>query len=153
MPEPPPRQHEHERRCTPFTHPFILTRRMWKVDYDGQMIFGDLVDLKLPDICLTGEEKPQTKTSPRTRARCEHLTACSTSVDSNLIRIIKNFRKILRKLLPQESCSVNTNLDAREENTVSGVEFLILVLLWLLFKRLPILKKIVDPSLIQSGTF
>ena len=27
-------------------------------DYDGQMIFGDLVGLKLPDICLTGEEKP-----------------------------------------------------------------------------------------------
>ena len=25
---------------------------------DGQMIFGDLVGLKLPDICLTGEEKP-----------------------------------------------------------------------------------------------
>ena len=24
---------------------------------DGQMIFGDLVGLKLPDICLTGEEK------------------------------------------------------------------------------------------------
>ena len=28
-------------------------------DYDGQMIFGDLVGLKLPDIRLTGEEKPQ----------------------------------------------------------------------------------------------
>ena len=28
-------------------------------DYDGQMIFGDLVGLKLPDICLTGEEKPR----------------------------------------------------------------------------------------------
>ena len=28
-------------------------------DNDGQMIFGDLVGLKLPDICLTGEEKPQ----------------------------------------------------------------------------------------------
>ena len=28
-------------------------------DYDGQMIFGDRVGLKLPDICLTGEEKPQ----------------------------------------------------------------------------------------------
>ena len=28
-------------------------------DYDGQMIFGDLVGLKLPDIHLTGEEKPQ----------------------------------------------------------------------------------------------
>ena len=27
-------------------------------DNDGQMIFGDLVDLKLPDSCLTGEEKP-----------------------------------------------------------------------------------------------
>ena len=46
-------------------------------DNDGQMIFGDLGGLKLPDICLTGEEKPE-KTSPRklaptgdrTRARC-----------------------------------------------------------------------------------
>ena len=28
-------------------------------DDDGQMIFGDLVGLKLPDICLTGEEKPR----------------------------------------------------------------------------------------------
>ena len=28
-------------------------------DNDGQMIFGDLVDLKLPDICLTGEGKPR----------------------------------------------------------------------------------------------
>ena len=27
-------------------------------DNDGQMIFGDLGDLKFPDICLTGEEKP-----------------------------------------------------------------------------------------------
>ena len=30
-------------------------------DYDGQMIFGDLVGLKLPDIRLTAEEKPQKK--------------------------------------------------------------------------------------------
>ena len=28
-------------------------------DNDGQMTFGDLEALKLPDICLTGEEKPQ----------------------------------------------------------------------------------------------
>ena len=28
-------------------------------DYDGQMIFGDLVGLKLPDIRLTDEEKPR----------------------------------------------------------------------------------------------
>ena len=30
-------------------------------DYDGQMIFGDLVGLNLPDIHLTGEEKPWKK--------------------------------------------------------------------------------------------
>ena len=30
-------------------------------DYDGQMIFGDLVGLKFPDIRLTGEEKPRKK--------------------------------------------------------------------------------------------
>ena len=28
-------------------------------DYGGQMMFGDLVGLKLPDIRLTGEEKPR----------------------------------------------------------------------------------------------
>ena len=28
-------------------------------DDDGQMISGDLGGLKLPDICLTGEEKPR----------------------------------------------------------------------------------------------
>ena len=28
-------------------------------DNDGQMIFGDLGGLKLPELCLTGEEKPQ----------------------------------------------------------------------------------------------
>ena len=52
-------------------------------DNDGQMIFGDLEGLKLPDICLTGEEKnPEKKNSPRklvptgdrTRARCYRQT-------------------------------------------------------------------------------
>ena len=45
-------------------------------DNDGQMIFGDLGGLKLPDICPTGEEKlrkePHRKLVPtgdRTRAR------------------------------------------------------------------------------------
>ena len=28
-------------------------------DNDGQMIFGELGGLKLPDICPTGEEKPR----------------------------------------------------------------------------------------------
>ena len=32
---------------------------MMSDDNDGQMIFGDLGGLKLPDICLTGEEKPR----------------------------------------------------------------------------------------------
>ena len=61
-------------------------------DYDGQIIFGDLVGLKLADICLTGEEKTPEKTSPgklvptgdRTRARCvtsAHATTCPTAVD------------------------------------------------------------------------
>ena len=87
----PPRQHKHERRYTPTTLPFILIGRIWKDYYDGQMIFGDLVGLKLPEICLIGEEKPQ-KTSPRklvltgdrTRACCmtgTRATACSTMVD------------------------------------------------------------------------
>ena len=31
------------------------------MDDDGQIIFGDLAGLKLPDICLTGEEKPPKK--------------------------------------------------------------------------------------------
>ena len=46
-------------------------------DNDGQMIFGDLGGLKLPDICLTGEEKPRKKPHPgniptgdQTQARC-----------------------------------------------------------------------------------
>ena len=63
---------------------------------DGQMIFGDLGGLKLPDICLTGEEKPpKKKTSPRkpvptgdrTQARCVtgmHADAWPTAVDNNL---------------------------------------------------------------------
>ena len=38
-------------------------------DYDGQMIFGGLVGLKLPDICLTDEEKPQKKTHPGNLSR------------------------------------------------------------------------------------
>ena len=59
MPGTPRRQHEHDGRYTPVTQPFILTRRIWKDDYDDQMIFGKLRDLKLPDICLTGEENPE----------------------------------------------------------------------------------------------
>ena len=83
MPGPPTKQHELERRFTPFTHPFILASRIWKDDYDGQMIFGDLVTLKLSDICLTGEEKPRTKLHPENLSpwQAAHATAWSTVVD------------------------------------------------------------------------
>ena len=56
-------------------------------DYDGQMIFGDLVGLKLPDIRVTGEEKPRKNLTQETcsdRARCvtsAHATTCSTAVE------------------------------------------------------------------------
>ena len=60
---------------------------------DGQIIFGDLVGLKLSDICLTGEENPEKTSSrklvptrDRTRGRCvkgAHAIACSTAVDSS----------------------------------------------------------------------
>ena len=38
-------------------------------DYDGQMIFGDLVGPKLPDIRLTGEEKPRKSLLPENLSR------------------------------------------------------------------------------------
>ena len=81
---PPPRQHEHERWYSSFTHPLIVTRWIWKDDYDGQMIFGDTVGLKRPDICLAGEEEPRknftklVQTGDRTHARyviSAHATA------------------------------------------------------------------------------
>ena len=64
MPGLPPRQQEHERRYTPFKQPFIPTRRIWKDNYDGQMIFQDLVGLNLPDICHQVRKNPE-KTLPR----------------------------------------------------------------------------------------
>ena len=69
MPGPPPRQHKHERQYTPSTHSVIPTRRICNDDYDGQMIFGDLVGLKFPDICLTGEEKPRKEPHPGNLSR------------------------------------------------------------------------------------
>ena len=69
MPEPPPRQHKHERQHTPSTHPVIPTRRIWNDEYDGQKIVGDFGGLKFPDICLTGEEKPRKKPHPGNLSR------------------------------------------------------------------------------------
>ena len=50
------------------TSKVIGARNEMMDDYDGQMIFGDLVGLKLPDIRLTGEEKPR-KTHPGNLSR------------------------------------------------------------------------------------
>ena len=83
MPGPPSRQHEHERRYTPVTHTFILTRRIWKDDNYGQMIFGDFVCLKFPIFVLQVRKNPE-KISPRkrvptgyrTRAHCVDRRAC-----------------------------------------------------------------------------
>ena len=67
-------------------------RRM--INY-GQMIFGDLAGLRLPEISYRCGKTPE-KTSPRnlvpigdrTRARCvtvAHATACSTAVDTTCL--------------------------------------------------------------------
>ena len=58
------RQHKHERRYTSFTHTFIRTTWIWKDDYDGQMIFGDLMGLNFLTFVLQVRKNPQ-KTSPR----------------------------------------------------------------------------------------
>ena len=86
MPGPPPRQHKHERQYTPRIHPFIPTRRIWNGDYGCQIIFGDHVGLKFPDIYLTDEEKPRKNLTqgtcpdrgsnpgpPRDKRACYHL--------------------------------------------------------------------------------
>ena len=45
-------------------HSYIPTRRIWNDNYGDQIIFGELVGLQFPDICLTGEEKPRKKPHP-----------------------------------------------------------------------------------------
>ena len=111
MPGPPPRQHEHE-RYTPFTHSFEQGGYE-KHDYDGQMIFGDLVGLKFPDICLTGEEKPWKNLTQETcpdRTRCvTGAHACSTVVDQcififSLVSAFSQKTKTYKKGLRARAC-------------------------------------------------
>ena len=92
MPGPPPRQHKHERRYTPFMHPFILTRQIWKVDYDGQMIFrgpcGPKASWHLSYKWGKTSPRKLVPTRDQTRAHCmtgAHATACSTAVDSSWV--------------------------------------------------------------------
>ena len=60
-------------------------------DNDGQIIFEDFGGLKLPDICVTGEEKPRNKLTQETypdrgsNPGCmtgAHATSWPTAVDS-----------------------------------------------------------------------
>ena len=73
-------------------------------DNDGQMIFGDLGDLKLPDICLTGEEKPRKNLTQETcpdqglnqgplhdRCACYHLSH-SSGLLSFMVVIARHFK-------------------------------------------------------------
>ena len=71
-------------------------------DNDGQMIFGDLGGLKLPDICLTGEENPK-KPLPRKlvpagdRTRARFVTgAYATPGPQRWSKLFEN--KVLRKI-------------------------------------------------------
>ena len=57
------RARQHLRSLAP------VMKIMMMDDYGGQMIFGDLVGLKLPDIRLTGEEKPRKKSHPGNLSR------------------------------------------------------------------------------------
>ena len=78
-------------------------------DNDGQMIFGDLGGLKLPDICLAGEEKPRKLPHPETFPKresnpsplrdthaCYHLSH-SGGLSMCLWRRVQN-RKIIKYL-------------------------------------------------------
>ena len=63
---------------------------------DDQMVFGDLEGLKLPNICLTGEENPRKNLNQETYpergcnpANCVtgvHATACPTAVNQQLTK-------------------------------------------------------------------
>ena len=67
-------------------------------DDDGQMIFGDLVGLKLPDICLTGEENPRKNlthetctdrgSNPGPLRDGARATTCSTAVDESKVKLV-----------------------------------------------------------------
>ena len=69
-------------------HTFILTSWIWKDDYDGQMIFGEPVDLKFPDMSYMWRKTSPRKLVPnedRTLGRSAtgaHVTACSAAVDN-----------------------------------------------------------------------
>ena len=96
---------------------------------------GNRVGLKLPDIRLTGEEKPQKNPQPgnlsrpdRTRVRCmtdAHATACSSAVDK-----LKYHHSVLPK---DRSFTANSSTKAavlskgRSSTVNSGIEVAVLL--------------------------
>ena len=88
-------------------------------DYDGQMIFGDLVGLKLPDIILTGEQKPRKnltqETCPeqgsnpgplRDKRACYHLFH---SDGHHCYSVFPFLRRVVYKLSSEVGCGEVTN--------------------------------------------
>ena len=59
------------------------------------MIFGDLGSLNLPDICLTGEEKPQKTTSPRKLVPTGDRTRPSLKPCADSFTILEIFKSVL----------------------------------------------------------
>ena len=101
------------------------------------MIFGDLVGLKFPDICLTGEEEPRKKTSPRkpdptgdrTRARCvtgAHATTCSTAVDEISILMSKfyDFLLCILHIKNRENAKFELNLSVSFQDKILKLIFI-----------------------------
>ena len=111
---------------------------------DGQMIFGDLGGLKLPEICLTGEENLRKKnltqetfsTGDRTRARCvtgAHATAWTTAVDNMFgenVRIVRENAEIFMKASMDTGLEINPKktkfiITYRQQNVVENQNIII----------------------------
>ena len=99
-------------------------------DNDGQMIFGDLGGLKLPDICLTSEEKPQKnltkETCPdrgsnpgplRDRRACYRL---SLSGGQNIYFLNQHFLRIYSTSSFSINCRKNKKLFRTQQKTLVG---------------------------------
>ena len=93
-------------------------------DYDGQMIFGDLVGLKLPDIRLTGEEKPRKNLTQETCPDRElnpgplrDKRACNHLFHSGGQRVWRFFFTLLHVQIclgvHPASCKMNTGVSPR----------------------------------------
>ena len=75
-------------------------------DNDGQMIFGDLVGLKLPEIPLTGEEKPRKNLTQETcpdrgsnPGPLRDKRACNHFISVNSVLLSRKMQYIILKYM------------------------------------------------------